>query len=110
MSARKKPEHLLKRGRGNCVHCNFLSAKRARGLCHRCFADQSIRKCYAPSQRASRGVGINGLASGKPPLEPTDVVSQPCLGVDNPKLLVMAERAMLGLSLFHPKDARVEVR
>lgn len=81
-----------------CVHCKKRVASRPRDLCWFDYYAPGIRDLH-PSKFANRGVG-NGFHADTPlPAEPTD--TEP--GSDE-KMLVLAERAARGESLFHPRD------
>lgn len=83
-----------------CGHCrvNKMQPKR-RGLCHGCYCTPGVRDLYpaSDSKFARRGVLTGGY--GLP--EPTGELPQ-----TEGKVAVLADRAAMGLALWHPKDAR----
>lgn len=97
----KKPAHNRKREGPACQHCRENLASRPRGLCDTCYSIPEVRASYAvalgkyaPSEIAD----FNGAA--KTPDTPTRN-----LPGSAGKKSDLAERALLGLSLWHPKDA-----
>src|ERR1700679_2635092 len=83
-----------------CRHCNRTKPNRPRGLCWSCYYTPGVRDLFpSTSKYARRGVGnLNG--SSRMPSGPTDAVP----GTPE-KVMVLAERARLGVSLWHPLDA-----
>ena len=86
-----------------CRHCNQVKSNRPRGLCWSCYYRPGVRELYpSTSKFARRGVsdfnGRTALAA-----EPTDALP----GTED-KVAVLAERARLGQSLWHPLDATLE--
>ena len=85
-----------------CRHCQKVRSNRPRGLCWSCYYSPGVRDMYpSTSKYARRGVSdFNGQ---------TEVAAQPTLALpgSEDKVVVLAERARLGLSLWHPKDARL---
>jgi len=84
-----------------CRHCQKVKANRPRGLCWSCYYTPGVREKFpSTSKFARRGVSdFNGKI--RLPATPTD--AEP--GSEE-KLRILEERARLGLSLFHPEDAR----
>ncbi len=84
-----------------CRHCRTGKACRPRGLCCPCFATPSIRAQYpvAVTDRNRRGVEDFCGKAGLPP-EPTEA-----LPGSAEKIAVLAARAELRQSLWHPLDA-----
>ena len=86
-----------------CRHCNKVRSNRPRGLCWSCYYKPGVREQYpSTSKFARRGVcdfnGQTGRAAqptAAPPGSPE-------------KVEVLAERAPLGLSLWHPHDAPMD--
>ena len=86
-----------------CRHCQKVRSNRPRGLCWSCYYRPGVRDQYpSTSKYARRGVsdfnGRTALAA-----EPTNALP----GTED-KVAVLAERARLGLSLWHPHDATLE--
>jgi hypothetical protein len=86
-----------------CRHCQKVRSNRPRGLCWSCYYRPGVRDQYpSTSKYARRGVsdfnGTTALAA-----DPTDALP----GTED-KVAVLAERARLGLSLWHPHDATLE--
>jgi hypothetical protein len=85
-----------------CRHCQKVRSNRPRGLCWSCYYTPGVRDMYpSTSKYARRGVSdFNGE---------THVAIQPteALPGTQDKVSVLAERARLGLSLWHPRDARL---
>jgi hypothetical protein len=86
-----------------CRHCNKVRSNRPRGLCWSCYYKPGVREQYpSTSKFARRGVSdFNGLAT--PAAQPTQAAPGTPEKVD-----VLAERARLGLSLWHPHDAPMD--
>ena len=86
-----------------CRHCKKVRSNRPRGLCWSCYYSPGVREQYpSTSKFARRGVGdFNGS---------TAVAARPteALPGSEDKVAVLAERARLGLSLWHPRDATLE--
>ncbi|MCX7664983.1 MAG: hypothetical protein N2112_05505 [Gemmataceae bacterium] len=86
-----------------CRHCNKAKVNRPRGLCWSCYYKPGVRELYpSTSKYARRGVGN---FSGQAPLPTCSTVAKP----GSPeKIAILAERARLKQSLWHPDDARLE--
>src|SRR5262249_40388177 len=86
-------------GGSACRHCLGARVTRARGLCWRCSRKPEVRSLYpSTSKYAREGVGVRIRCVALP--EPTTAPP----GAEE-KLAALAERARLGLALFHPDDA-----
>lgn len=86
-----------------CRHCQKVNSNRPRGLCWSCYYSPGVREQYpSTSKFARRGVGNFNGRSTLPPI-PTDA-----LPGSAEKLAILEERARLGVSLWHPADARLE--
>jgi hypothetical protein len=87
-----------------CRHCNRVQSNRPRGLCWSCYYTPGVRDQYpSTSKFARRGVGdFNGVARLAP--EPT---SAPPGSAE--KVAILEQRARLGLSLWHPHDAPMDI-
>jgi hypothetical protein len=87
-----------------CRHCQKVRANRPRGLCWSCYYKPGVREEYpSTSKFARRGVGdFNGAArrAKRPTVAPPGTPE---------KVAVLAERARLGLDLWHPRDAPMDV-
>ena len=88
-----------------CRHCQKVKSNRPRGLCWSCYYRPGVRDQYpSTSKFARRGVtDFNGAT--KTAGQPTDA-----LPGSEEKVAVLAERARLGLSLWHPLDATLDRR
>ena len=86
-----------------CRHCRKANANRPRGLCWCCYYTPGIRALYpSTSKFARRGVGnFNGRAK-LPPFATSALPGTP------EKVVVLQERARLGVSLWHPLDAQAD--
>jgi hypothetical protein len=86
-----------------CRHCQKTKSNRPRGLCWSCYYRPGVREQYpSTSKFARRGVSdFNGQAS---------LAAQPTSAPPGSpeKVEVLAERARLGLSLWHPHDAPMD--
>jgi hypothetical protein len=87
-----------------CRHCQRVPSNRPRGLCWSCYYTPGVRELYpSTSKFARRGVGdFNGAA--RLAAAPTD--ARP--GTPE-KVAILCERARLGVSLWHPLDAPMDV-
>ncbi len=87
-----------------CRHCQRVRSNRPRGLCWSCYYTPGVRAKYpSTSKFARRGVGdFNGRAAVA--VRPTSAIP----GTPE-KVAVLEERARLGLSLWHPHDAPMDV-
>lgn len=84
-----------------CQHCKEHPACKSRKLCHICYYREDIRILY--DMGCERGLGANiGMVYLLPSL--------PCNAYPGTieKIKVMSERAKLGVSLFHPDDAKLD--
>jgi hypothetical protein len=87
-----------------CRNCQRVRSNRPRGLCWSCYYKPGVREKYpSTSKYARRGVtDFNGGTVTA--ARPTDA------GPGTPeKVAVLEERARLGLSLWHPLDAPMDV-
>jgi hypothetical protein len=87
-----------------CRHCQRVQSNRPRGLCWSCYYKPGVRDLYpSTSKFARRGVGdFNGESSVA--AEPTEA-----LPGSPEKVAVLEERARLGLALWHPLDAPMDM-
>jgi hypothetical protein len=87
-----------------CVHCGSAEKiRKSRGLCGSCYYRLAIRRLY-PASPCCQGVGRK--ATGKElPTEPTEHLP----GTEG-KIEVMVQRAFDGVALWHPRDAKVDVK
>lgn len=85
-----------------CRHCQKVKSNRPRGLCWSCYYRPGVRELYpSTSKYARRGVSdFNGQ---------THLAARPTQALPGSpeKVEVLAERARLGLSLWHPQDAHL---
>ena len=84
-----------------CRHCQKVKSNRPRGLCWSCYYRPGVRDQYpSTSKYARRGVvDFNGKTAQA--ALPTNALP----GTEE-KVAVLADRARLGLSLWHPLDSR----
>jgi hypothetical protein len=83
-----------------CRHCQIGNPNRPRGLCWRCYYTPGVRDLYPSSSKFARR-GLPDIQDGHClAMEPT-----PHPPGSPEKVLVLQERARLGVSLFHPDDA-----
>ena len=89
--------------RALCRNCGGGPVSRPRGLCWSCYYTPGVRDQYpSTSKFARRGVSdFNGQST--PAAQPTTAPPGSAEKVD-----VLAERARLGLSLWHPRDAPMD--
>ena len=87
-----------------CRHCQRVKSNRPRGLCWSCYYTPGVRDLYpSTSKFARRGVGdFNGEAR---------VAAQPTSASPGSaeKVAILEQRARLGLALWHPLDAPMDV-
>ena len=88
-----------------CRHCRRPRVNRPRGLCWSCYYRPGVRELFPiTSKFARRGVlDFNGRTFLAP-------VPTGALPGTPEKVAVLAERAGLGLSLWHPRDAGRRLR
>jgi hypothetical protein len=90
-----------------CRHCRAAGGWYCRGLCRRCWSDQSIRALYPPRRDLTpeqlRGEPGRAFRASGPPPEPTDG-----LPGSEAKIAALCERAAAGVGLWHPGDALPE--
>src|SRR5581483_5761260 len=86
-----------------CRHCNRVPSNRPRGLCWSCYYTPGVREQYpSTSKFARRGVSdFNGHVA--PAAQPTTALP----GTPE-KVAILAERARLRQSLWHPQDAPLD--
>lgn len=83
-----------------CRNCHAKKPNRPRGLCWTCYYSPGVRDRYpSTSKYGRRGVG-NFNGNGRLPDKPTDA-----LPGSPQKVAILAERARLKQSLWHPDDA-----
>ena len=87
-----------------CRHCGRKESNRPRGLCWSCYYTPGVRDRYpSTSKFARRGIDdFNGPVVLPP--EPTSAVPG-----SPEKVAVLEERARLGLALWHPDDAVMDL-
>ena len=87
-----------------CRHCQRVRSNRPRGLCWSCYYKPGVREKYPSTRKyARRGVSdFNGR---------TTAAALPTAAAPGTpeKVAVLEERARLGLSLWHPCDAPMDV-
>jgi hypothetical protein len=86
-----------------CRHCQRAKSNRPRGLCWSCYYRPGVREMFpSTSKFARRGIlDFNGRTAVAP--RPTGALP----GTPE-KVAILAERARLGLSLWHPMDATLD--
>jgi len=83
-----------------CRHCHHSPVSRPRGLCWSCFYTPGVRDLYpSTSKFGRRGIGNFNRATPLPAF-PTDASP----GTPE-KIAILAQRAELQQSLWHPHDA-----
>lgn len=83
-----------------CRHCRRNKVNRPRGMCFRCYYTPGVKDRYpSTSKYANRGLGYGRWSSPPAPF-PTEFAP----GTPE-KVAVLEERARLGVSLWHPRDA-----
>ena len=87
-----------------CRNCQRVRSNRPRGLCWSCYYKPGVREKYpSTSKYARRGVSdFNGGAH-------TAALPTAAAPGSPEKVAVLEERARLGLSLWHPLDAPMDV-
>jgi len=86
-----------------CRHCQKANSNRPRGLCWSCYYTPGVRDLFpSTSKFARRGVGNFNRLAKLPPC-PTQALPGTL-----DKVAVLAERARLGVSLWHPLDAQMD--
>ena len=90
-----------------CRHCHNMG-QYARRLCIRCWRSEEIRALYPATpmvgRSKSRGVGYENVSR---PIAKEPTVHRPgSVG----KFLVLIQRAELGVELWHPLDAKLDLR
>jgi hypothetical protein len=85
-----------------CRHCHESRVCRPRGLCWSCYYKPGVRELYpSTSKYGRRGLG-NFNGSAPLPAFPTKATPG-----SEEKLAILAERARMKQSLWHPDDAGV---
>jgi hypothetical protein len=88
-----------------CRHCQRVKSNRPRGLCWSCYYTPGVRERFpSTSKFARRGVAdFNGntLLAAEPTAAPPGSAA---------KVAILEERARLGQSLWHPRDAILDQR
>ena len=88
-----------------CRHCEQPDRVvcRPRGLCWVCYYTPGVRDMYHGKSGVTvrRGSGLDAVGVTPLPPEPTDAP----VGSTR-KVLILAERAAMGVSLWHPADNR----
>jgi len=86
-----------------CCHCRTVKSNRPRGLCWSCYYTPGVRDLHpSTSKFGRRGVGNFNRRMTVPP-SPTHALP----GTPE-KVAVLEERARLGVSLWHPRDAGID--
>jgi hypothetical protein len=87
-----------------CRHCQRVRSNRPRGLCWSCYYKPGVREKYPSTSKYARR-GVSDFNGG------TVTAVQPTAAAPGTpeKVAVLEERARLGLSLWHPFDAPMDV-
>jgi hypothetical protein len=86
-----------------CRNCQNVKSNRPRGLCWSCYYTPGVRAQFpSTSKFARRGVGNFNSRTKLPPCPTHALPGTP------EKVAVLQERALLGVSLWHPLDATLE--
>jgi hypothetical protein len=88
-----------------CRHCQRVRSNRPRGLCWSCYYKPGLREQYPSTSKFARR-GLDDF-NGTPGLPPQPTSAMP--GTPE-KIAILAERARLRQSLWHPQDAPVDRR
>lgn len=87
-----------------CRHCEKSKVSRPRGLCWTCYYRPGIKELYpSTSKYARRGVGN---FFGAAPLPTCATSAEPG---SEAKIAILAERARLRQTLWHPDDVTMEM-
>ncbi len=87
------------RPRTLCRHCKRVYANRPRGLCWSCYYQPGVRELFPSTSKFARLGVADSYGSRALPPEPTSAApGSPA------KVRVLAERAALGVALWHPLD------
>ncbi len=82
-----------------CRHCQKVRSNRPRGLCWSCYYRPGVRDMYPSTSKFARR-GIEDFNGRTPlPIKPTAA-----LPGSNEKSAILAERARMKQSLWHPED------
>ena len=85
-----------------CRHCQKNRVTRPRGLCWTCYYTDGVRDRYpSVSKYGHRGIGNFNGAGARPAFPTSAAPGSP------EKLAILAQRAQLRQSLFHPDDAEM---
>ena len=86
-----------------CRHCHVVNSNRPRGLCWSCYYRPGVRDLFpSTSKFGRRGLGNFNRRAKLPPMPTRALPGTP------EKVAVLEERARLGVSLWHPRDAGTE--
>jgi hypothetical protein len=83
-----------------CIHCKKRKINRPRGLCWGCYYAPGVRDLYPPTSKFARH-GVEDRL-GQVPLPP---LATNALPGSVEKMAVLAQRAAMRVSLWHPDDA-----
>ncbi len=87
-----------------CRHCQKTRSNRPRGLCWSCYYTPGVREEYpSTSIFARRGVSDR---NGRVQLPPEPTIASPGSAA---KVAILEARARLGVALWHPLDAPMDV-
>lgn len=85
-----------------CRNCRNGTPTRPRGLCWSCYRDPCVRVLFASARKYTlHGIGVGYRRVTQPPFATEAPPGSP------EKIEVMAERARMGVSLFHQSDATI---
>ena len=88
-----------------CRHCHRAKANRPRGLCWTCYYAPGVRDLYPSTSKYARRGFADTYATPALDAEPT--TARP----GSPeKAAVLARRAALGMTLWHPQDEALDLR
>lgn len=87
-----------------CRSCGRLNPSRPRGLCNKCYNSLEVRERF-PS------LPSRGSCRGEPDFYGASHVPEPTVALpgSEEKVLVMIRRCELRQSLFHPRDAKMDL-
>lgn len=82
-----------------CRHCQKVRSNRPRGLCWSCYYRPGVREMYPSTSKFARRGVEDYYGKSKLPEKPTAA-----LPGSEEKIAILAERARMKQSLFHPDD------
>jgi hypothetical protein len=87
-----------------CRHCQRVRSNRPRGLCWSCYYTPGVRDLYPSTSKFAR----RGVSDFNGPIALADEPTTALPGTPD-KVAILEQRARLGVSLWHPLDAPMDV-